>query len=91
VFKPDETGQQAYGRSSNVSKYGGYMEDGGYMQDENVPPGYHMMPNGMIMPDNQMKQGGTNSPYYDEGQEVFMTQDQLNNYLASGGQVEYLY
>ena len=66
-------------------------EDGGYMQDENVPPGYHMMPNGMIMPDNQMKQGGTNSPYYDEGQVVFMTQDQLNNHLASGGQVEYLY
>jgi hypothetical protein len=81
----DQTGFEGYG------KYGGYMEDGGYMQDENVPPGYHMMPNGMIMPDNQMKQGGTNSPYYDEGQEVFMTQDQLNNYLASGGQVEYLY
>ena len=72
-------------------KYGGYMEDGGYMQNENVPPGYHMMPNGMIMPDNQMQQGGTNSPYYDEGQEVFMTQEELNNYLASGGQVEYLY
>jgi hypothetical protein len=81
----DQMGFEGYG------KYGGYMEDGGYMQDENVPPGYHMMPNGMIMPDNQMKQGGTNSPYYDEGQEVFMTQDQLNNYLASGGQVEYLY
>jgi hypothetical protein len=91
MFRYDQMGQDNYGMASTMAKYGRYMEDGGYMQNENVPPGYHMMPNGMIMPDNQMEQGGTNSPYYDEGQEVFMTQDQLNNYLASGGQVEYLY
>ena len=91
MFRYDQEGQNNSGMASTMAKYGRYMEDGGYMQDENVPPGYHMMPNGMIMPDNQMEQGGTNSPYYDEGQEVFMTQDQLNNYLASGGQVEYLY
>ena len=38
-----------------------------------------------------MQQGGANVPYFDEGQEVFMSEEDLRDYLAAGGQVEYLY
>ncbi len=39
-----------------------------------------------------LQEGGfANVPYYDEGEQTYMTQPELDAYLAAGGQVEYLY
>ena len=57
-----------------ASKYGGYMQMGG---------GTHKMFNGLNMRNSDHK-------YYDEGDEVYMTREEIEQYLAAGGQIEYL-
>jgi hypothetical protein len=57
-----------------TSQYGGYMQNGG---------GTHKMFNGLNMRNSDHK-------YYDEGDEVYMTREEIEQYLANGGQVEYL-
>ena len=37
-----------------------------------------------------MQQGGFSQPYFEEDEEVFMTPEELEQFLAAGGQVEYL-
>ena len=71
-----DTGQRAYSRAADVTQ-GRY---GGYLKEG----GTHKMFNGLNMRNSDHK-------YYDEGEEVFMTREELENYLAAGGQVEYLY
>jgi hypothetical protein len=57
-----------------TSQYGGYMQNGG---------GTHKMFNGLNMRNSDHK-------YYDEGDEVYMTREEIEQYLAAGGQIEYL-
>ena len=37
-----------------------------------------------------MQDGGFYNPYFEEDEEVYMTPEELEQFLASGGQVEYL-
>ena len=37
-----------------------------------------------------MQQGGFQQPYFEEDEEVYMTPEELEQFLAAGGQVEYL-
>ena len=37
-----------------------------------------------------MQQGGFSDPYFEEDEEVYMTPEELEQFLAAGGQVEYL-
>ena len=75
AFRFDQTGQDASGVSSDVSQFGGYIMGQG---------GTHKMYNGLNMRNSDHK-------HYEQDEVTYMTQEELDNYLAAGGQVEYLY
>jgi hypothetical protein len=75
IFRPDQTGADAVGMASDVTQFGGSIMERG---------GTHKMYNGLNMRNSDHK-------HYEQDEVTYMTQEELDNYLAAGGQVEYLY
>jgi hypothetical protein len=59
---------------SSYGKYGGYMQDGGELD--------YLSEGAFPMMDSESG--------YNEGDEVYMTDDDIKNFMASGGQIEYI-
>ena len=79
-FRFDQMGQDRSGFSS-YGKYGGFMQDGGEM-------GY--LPDEDYSTDNYYEPEDDYGPDYNEGDEVYMTDDDIRQFMAKGGQIEYL-
>ena len=75
IFRPNQTGQDASGMAADVTQFGGPISKRG---------GTHKMYNGLNMRNSDHK-------HYEQDEVTYMTQEELDNYLAAGGQVEYLY
>lgn len=75
LFRYDQMGQDASGMASDVTQFGGSIMERG---------GTHKMYNGLNMRNSDHK-------HYEQDEVTYMTQEELDNYLAAGGQVEYLY
>ena len=75
MLRYPDKGQDASGMSANVTQFGGPIMNEG---------GTHKMYNGLSMRNSDHK-------HYEQDEVTFMTQEELDNYLAAGGQVEYLY
>lgn len=76
-FRFDQMGQDRSGFSS-YGKYGGFMQDGGEMD---------------YLPDADTIDYDTSLQYepdYNEGDELYMTDDEIQQFMAKGGQIEYL-
>ena len=76
-FRFDQMGQDRSGFSS-YGKYGGFMQDGGEMD---------------YLPDADTIDYDTSLQYqpdYNEGDEVYMTDEDIKQFMAKGGQIEYL-
>jgi hypothetical protein len=75
LLRYDQMGQDASGMAADVTQFGGPISKRGET---------HKMYNGLNMRNSDHK-------HYEKDQVTYMTQEELDNYLAAGGQVEYLY
>lgn len=75
LFRYNQMGQDASGMAADVTQFGGPISKRGET---------HKMYNGLNMRNSDHK-------HYEKDQVTYMTQEELDNYLAAGGQVEYLY
>jgi hypothetical protein len=75
LLRYDQMGQDTNSMAADITQFGGPISKRGET---------HKMYNGLNMRNSDHK-------HYEKDQVTYMTQEELDNYLAAGGQVEYLY
>jgi hypothetical protein len=82
-FYDNLTGDNLYG-STNLQDRGTYDTNSGLFRPDQM--GFK----GIIRNGGFLQEGGYTMPEYDQDEEAYMTQDEIDQFLADGGELEYL-
>ena len=82
-FYDNLTGDNLYG-STNLEDRGTYDTNSGLFRPDQM--GFK----GIVRNGGFLQDGGYNEPMYNEDEEAYMTQDEIDQFLADGGELEYL-